>query len=64
MHTGTPAELRDKEQRAREIAQRIADLLNQLDAIFPGSTRAHGNRITGLAVTVTRGQGRWTASPA
>lgn len=30
MFTGTPAELRKREQRARELAEQVAALLNQI----------------------------------
>lgn len=30
MFTGTPAQLREREQRARNLAQQVASLLNQV----------------------------------
>ncbi|MFI0900538.1 hypothetical protein [Streptomyces sp. NPDC020983] len=43
MHTGTPAELREREQRARQIAQQVATLLNQIRDL--GGHPAMGNLI-------------------
>lgn len=36
MYTGTPEQLREREQRARQIAQQIADLLNQISDLGLG----------------------------
>lgn len=61
MHTGSNQELRDKEAGAHRIAQQIANLLNQLDQIHPGSTAAHNGQISGLAITIRRDlDGQWT----
>ncbi|MGW6420461.1 hypothetical protein [Streptomyces sp. NPDC055055] len=38
MFTGTPKELRQTEERARELATRTAELLAQLDALGIGQT--------------------------
>lgn len=38
MFTGTPEQLRAAQDRAAVIAQQVADLLDQLDAVQPGST--------------------------
>lgn len=59
MFTGNANELREREQKARRIAEQIADLLNDLESIAPGSVRAHGGRITGLAVTIQQSGGTW-----
>lgn len=59
-HTGTPAELADKEQRTRTLAYQVADLLNRMEQIHPGSVRANDGRITGLAVTIRPANGLWT----
>ncbi|MFB7398276.1 hypothetical protein [Streptomyces sp. NPDC056191] len=61
MHTGSPDELRRKEQRAQALATEIAALLSQLEQCGP--VTAHGGRITGLAVTIRRTNTRWTAEP-
>lgn len=61
MFTGDPRELREKEQRARQIAAQIASLLNELEDIAPGSVTTHGGQITGLAVTIRRSGSSWTA---
>lgn len=61
MHSGSPDELRDKEQRAHTIAIQIVDLLNLLEQAGP--VTANGGRITGLAVTIRRTGTRWTAIP-
>lgn len=63
MHTGTPEELADKEQRARGLAYQTADILNRLDQIHPGSVTATNGQITGLAVTIRRINGTWTVLP-
>ncbi|MFF8610765.1 hypothetical protein ACF06X_33205 [Streptomyces sp. NPDC015346] len=61
MHTGSPDELRRKEQRAQTIATQIAELLNHLEQTGP--VTANAGRITGLAVTIRRTGNRWTAIP-
>ncbi|MGW2594785.1 hypothetical protein ACWCXC_31590 [Streptomyces sp. NPDC001515] len=59
MFTGTPDELRRKERDAVAIGEQIAELLNKLDALAPGSVRAHNGRITGPNVTVRQLGARW-----
>ncbi|MEU9998110.1 hypothetical protein [Streptomyces sp. NPDC050848] len=61
MHTGSPDELRHKEQRAAQIAAQIAELLNHLEQCGP--VTANTGRITGCAVTIRRTGTRWTATP-
>lgn len=63
MHTGTPAELADKEQRTRALAYQLADLLNRINQIAPGSLTAANGRITGLAFTLRPVNGHWTVDP-
>jgi hypothetical protein len=53
MHTGSAAELRDKERRSQEIGRQIADLLNEAARIAPGAVSAN---VTGLGFTI-RGAG-------
>ena len=60
MFTGSPDELRRKEREAVAIGEQIAELLNRLDAIAPGSVRAHNGRITGLALVIRPISGRWS----
>lgn len=43
MFTGTPAQLREREQRARNLAQQVASLLNQIGDLGIGP--AMGNLI-------------------
>ena len=43
MFTGTPEQLREREQRARKIAQQVAALLNQIGGLGLGP--AMGNLI-------------------
>ncbi|GGU62588.1 hypothetical protein [Streptomyces lavendofoliae] len=63
MHTGTPDDLTDAAQRARLLAYQLAELLNRLDQIHPGSVTAHGGHVTGLAVTIRSIDGTWTVDP-
>jgi hypothetical protein len=58
--TGSPDELRRKEREAAVIGEQLAELLNKLDAIAPGSVTAHNGRITGLAFTVRQIRDRWS----
>ena len=60
MFTGSPDELRRKEREAAAVGEQIAELLNHLDAIAPGSVRAHNGRITGLALVIRLIGGRWS----
>jgi hypothetical protein len=57
MFTGTPQELRDREQRARHIAQQVAALLNQVADLGLGP--AMGNLIIPGADIRSVG-GNWT----
>lgn len=61
MHTGSPEQLAAKERQAQAVGHQIAELLNQLEALHPGSVTAHNGRITGLAVTIHRTDSHWTA---
>lgn len=60
MFTGNPDELRSKEREAAAIGEQIAELLNQLEAVMPGSVIVHSGRISGLAVTIRRISDRWS----
>ncbi|MGW3594992.1 hypothetical protein [Streptomyces sp. NPDC005167] len=60
MFTGSADELRRKEQEAAAIGEQIAELLNRLDAMHPGSVTANNGRITGLAVSIRRIRDRWS----
>lgn len=51
MHTGSPAELRVMEARSQEIGRQIAGLLEEAEAVAPGSVSA---QVTGLGWTVQR----------
>jgi hypothetical protein len=55
--TGTPAELRRREQKAGEYAAQIADLLNKIDDLQIGVIIP--NRIAGPAFTIRPANGRW-----
>lgn len=61
MHTGDAASLHDKEQKAFALAEEIAELMTQLDAVEPGSVRAMAGRVTGLGVEIRNVGGRWVA---
>ncbi|MGW0780351.1 hypothetical protein [Streptomyces sp. NPDC002913] len=60
MFTGSAEELRRKEREAAVIGEQITELLNKLEAIRPGSVRAHNGSITGLALVIRRICGRWS----
>ncbi|MFJ2676377.1 hypothetical protein [Streptomyces sp. NPDC087525] len=60
MFTGSADELRRKEQEAADIGEQIAELLNRLEAIAPGSVTAHNGRISGLAISIRRIRDRWS----
>jgi hypothetical protein len=57
MFTGTPAELRDRERRARRLAEQIADLLNKVNDLDIGP--AMGNLII-PGVDIRNTGSRWT----
>jgi soluble lytic murein transglycosylase-like protein len=63
MHTPASDDLTDKEQRARVLAYQLADLLNRLDSVHPGSVTAHSGDVTGLNVTIRPIDGTWTVLP-
>jgi len=58
LFTGTAAQLRDREQQARRIAQQVADLLNQVADLGMGP--AMGN-LTIPGADIRGAGGRWTA---
>jgi hypothetical protein len=58
MYTGTPEQLREREQRARQLAQQVADLLNQAGDLGLGP--AMGNLIIPGADIRCSG-GKWSA---
>lgn len=51
---GSVSEIRDAEERARELADRIAELLNEMDSIAPGMTAIGAGRISGPGVEIRR----------
>lgn len=57
MFTGTPAQLREREQRARQIAQQVASLLNQIGDLGIGPTM--GNLII-PGVDIRNNGGKWS----
>ncbi|MET9929408.1 MULTISPECIES: hypothetical protein [Streptomyces] len=61
MHTGSTESLREKEDRGREIAQQIAALLNEAEALAPGSTSAGPGRVSVVGAQVSRRLGSWEA---
>ena len=60
MFTGNADELRRKEREAATVGEQIAELLNKLEGVQPGSVSVHNGRITGLAVTIRRIGDRWS----
>lgn len=44
----------EAERKAREIAQKVADLLNEMDALSPGMTVIRPGTISGPGVDVRR----------
>ncbi|MGA4867606.1 hypothetical protein ACPB9J_33775 [Streptomyces lavendulocolor] len=63
MHTPASDDLTDAEKVARLLAYQLADLLNRLDSVHPGSVTAHGGHVTGLNVTIRPIDGTWTVLP-
>lgn len=57
MFTGTPAQLREREQRARQIAQQVATLLGQITDLGIGP--AMGNLII-PGVDIRNNGGKWS----
>ena len=57
MFTGTPAQLREREQRARNLAQQVASLLNQVSDLGIGP--AMGNLII-PGVDIRSAGGKWS----
>lgn len=47
-------EVWDAERRARAVAQKLADLLNEMDLILPGATSIRPGSICGPGVEVRR----------
>jgi hypothetical protein len=48
-------------EHALAIAERVADLLGELDALQPGSVRAAAGRIYGPGVEILNVGGEWIA---
>lgn len=60
MFTGTPEELKEREQKARQILEQIAACLNELSEIAPGSVLVAHGEVTGLGASVVlRGSAGW-----
>lgn len=57
MFTGTPAQLRDRERRARQLAEQAAALLNQIGDLGIGPVM--GNLII-PGIDIRSSGGRWT----
>lgn len=57
MFTGTPAQLREREQRARQLAEQVAALLNEVGDLGLGP--AMGNLIIPGA-DIRNAGGRWS----
>lgn len=63
MFTGTPEELKEREQKARRILEQIAACLNELSEIAPGSVSVAHGEVAGLGASVTYQGGRgWQVS--
>lgn len=58
MFTGTPAELRDRERRARKLAEQVASLLNQVADLGLGPAMG---QLTIPGADIRNSGGRWTA---
>jgi hypothetical protein len=54
MSTGTPEELKEREQKARLLLEQIAVCLNELDEIAPGSVVVAQGRVGGFGASVVR----------
>ncbi|MFH8867139.1 hypothetical protein [Streptomyces griseus] len=59
MFTGTPAELRRREQQAAEYAAQVADLLNAIHQLGIGVVISTSNRVAGPGFTIRPVNGRW-----
>ncbi|MGW9245765.1 hypothetical protein [Streptomyces badius] len=59
MFTGTPAELRRREQQAAEYAAQVADLLNAIDKLGIGVVTPTSNRVNGPNFTIRPMNGFW-----
>ncbi|MFE3866127.1 hypothetical protein ACFXPT_37810 [Streptomyces goshikiensis] len=59
MHTGSADSLREKENRGREIAEQIAALLNEAEALAPGGTHAAPGQISVVGAVVRRRMETW-----
>ncbi|MEU2453843.1 hypothetical protein ABZ605_27670 [Streptomyces sp. NPDC012765] len=59
MHTGSAESLRHKERRGREIAQQIAALLNEAEALAPGGTHAAPGQVLVVGAVVRRRIEAW-----
>lgn len=47
-------EMHDAQEQARELAARIAELLNEMDRIVPGMTAIGAGRISGPGLEIRR----------
>ncbi|MFG2334889.1 hypothetical protein ACGFMM_35530 [Streptomyces sp. NPDC048604] len=54
----TPETAKEREQ-ALAIAEQVANLLGQLDALQPGSVRAGAGRISGPGLEIRDSGGQW-----
>lgn len=60
MFTGTPEELKEREQKARLLLEQIAACLNELNEIAYGSVSVSHGEVTGLGASVVyRGSAGW-----
>lgn len=57
MFVGTPEQLRQAQERAAQLAQQIADLLDRLDAVHTGSTYG---QVRFLGGEIRTHRGHWT----
>lgn len=54
------SEFHDAQERALELAARIAELLNEMDRISPGMTAIGAGRISGPGLEIRRVAGEFT----
>ncbi|MEV7595500.1 hypothetical protein AB0O42_35075 [Streptomyces sp. NPDC089922] len=50
----------NEDARALDLATKVADLLEQLDALQPGSVQAGPGRISGPGLEIHQGPDGWT----
>ncbi|MCX5166374.1 hypothetical protein OOK39_46015 [Streptomyces sp. NBC_00264] len=53
-------ETAEQHQRVLVIAEQLATLLGELDALQPGSVHATAGRITGPGLEIRNSGGKWT----